>query len=157
MKTTKFFVFLYIVVILAIFEGCKKNGTSTITPKTKTEMLTNNAWQMQKIRFTELNSPQLYERGGSANTKNYDIESIKFTTPNTGSTTTSLGTFPITWSFQNPDQTKLTFTIAYSPSNNVVVNWEDIIYNDTISIRYTEYFTNLGTNFVTTATRTHKP
>jgi hypothetical protein len=137
-----FFVLATLAVLTFQISGCKKDCPKDDIPtKTPEEILTGQMWKIDEIRSLQNNTPTYYKRGGTSNTINYDAEVIQFKTDFTGITTTSTGSFPFTWSFVNAEKTKLKFTIQYSASFSLLVNWENIIYASN-SLRYTEYYTH---------------
>ncbi|MEO6358495.1 MAG: hypothetical protein ABIU77_14940 [Ferruginibacter sp.] len=117
-------------------------------------ILTANSWKLQSDRATVGGSVVFYERGGSANTNNFDNEFITFNANNTGTYhNNDGGQTTFTWSFTNAANTKLTW--FWNTPSPITVTWENISYDDA-SIRYTEYYTQSGLNVLSSIIRTPK-
>jgi hypothetical protein len=136
-----FFVLTTLAILIFQISGCKKDPSADTNPKTPEEILTGQMWKMDEIRALQNNNVIYYKRGGASNTISYDAEVIQFKADFTGITNTSSGSFPFTWSFVNAEKTKLKFTIQYSASFSLLINWENIIYSSN-ALRYTEYYTH---------------
>ena len=128
-------------IILSFLFYCKKeNVTTTLSQE---QILTSGIWKIDEIRFLQNNSQILYYKRGntSGNTANFDTESIKFNSDNTGTYIAGGITYTLTWAFVDAAKTKLAFTISYPTP--LVINWENIVYTET-SIQYTEYYNRTG-------------
>ena len=141
-KLQKGFLIISVLILLILQNsGCKKDSSNTTTTKTPEEILTGQMWKMDEIRALQNNSPIYYKRGGSTNTVNLDGEVLQFKKDYTGVSNSINGSFPFTWSFTNPEKNKLKFIVQYSVTFSLLINWENIIYENT-SLRYTEYYTH---------------
>ena len=83
MKLKLAIITLGLVSILSCKKDCPTPTTTTV--KTQEELLTAKTWKADEIRIQLSNgTAQYYKRGGSGNTANYDSDSLKFSTNNTG-------------------------------------------------------------------------
>ena len=139
MSISKYPLIVLFISLAIIHSSCKK----PLEPKTADELLTGSLWQIEEIRYLKLNVEQHYKRGASDNTVNYDNEYIKFESNKTGTLYGSLAPAPVTWSFANPEKTKLQFTVQFQGVAPILVTWENILFSEQ-SIRYTEYYIQDG-------------
>ena len=149
------------ILILSIFlNSCKKDSDNTPAAKTKEEMLTTGIWKIDELRFSQVNTSAggatyYYKHGITANIANMDNENIQFQANNTGSYTLGAVTSPLVWSFANSEKTKMQFTITYSPTNILTVNWENVTVSET-ALKYSEYYTtSTGITSIGIGTRIH--
>ncbi|MEQ1800058.1 MAG: hypothetical protein ABL872_19030 [Lacibacter sp.] len=129
---------IFIALCLSIFIfSCKKSNT---VPKTVEQLLTEKTWKTDELRMQlSNNSTQYYKRGGSGNTTNYDSDSIKFNSNNTGVYYYNGIQNNTTWNFVGGDKTKITLVINLTPSP-ITVNLEYVIVTTT-TFSYTQQFT----------------
>jgi hypothetical protein len=125
---------------LITFIACKKDCPTTPAVKTQEQLLTAKTWKADEIRIQLSNgTSQYYKRGGGANTVNYDSDSLKFNTNNTG-TYYYLGIqYTTTWNFINSEKSKMTLIINYPTP--VTVNLENVTLAETY-FSYSQYVTS---------------
>ncbi len=148
---------------LLIGTSCNKNndsepGTPTTQARTKTEILTYKPWMMQEEYDLENNVLNKYERGASGNTVNYDNELLTFANGGSGSFKDIQGnTYPISWSFQNSEQTKMMVTIQF-PGGNVPLNYNMVQLSDSsFSMTFNRVNPLSGITVLVVAKRVWKP
>jgi len=157
MKMSRFITFTLIsIFFIAISNSCKKDKTSdNTTPSTKSpeELLSANAWKIEKIRTLQNGSFYYYQRG----TSNHDLdnESINFKTDHTGTYTGPDGTeYAISsWNFIDDQKTQIQYLIEFSAP--LQVNWDNVALTST-SLRYGEYHNLGGVNTLSVAKRIPK-
>ena len=134
---------------IIILVSCKKDSPTTPT-KTTEEILTSKTWKADEVR-TQLgnNTTSYYKRGAGGNTVNYDTDSLKFNTNNTGVYYFQGAQYTTTWNFGNAEKTKMTIVISYSPALTVNLEYIDITEN---SFKYTQ-FPSSGISYLASATR----
>ena len=119
-----------------------------------TAILTANSWKLQEIRALQGGSYIYYVRGGASNTQSFDNEYITFNSNNTGTYVANNGSqSTFTWNFTDATNKKIVW--VWNLAQPVIVTWENITYDDG-AIRYTEYFTQFGSNVVSSAVRIPK-
>lgn len=129
-----------------------------VVTKTKTEILTYKPWIMEEEYDMEGNVLNIYERGASGNTMNYDNELLTFNQSNTGSFKDIYGnTYPISWNFANAMQTKMTVTIHF-PSTSVQHTYNMVQLSDSsFSMTFNRVNPSTGNKVLVTAKRVWKP
>ncbi len=138
--------------MILIIGGCKKESTDP-TPTTATieQLLTAKTWKAEEIRSQlSNNTTQYYKRGGSSNTANYDSDSLKFNTNNTGTYYFNGTATATTWNFTNAEKSKMTIVISYTPTP-LTINWEYINVAEN-TLKYTQY-PSAGISYLASATR----
>ncbi|MFT3702322.1 MAG: hypothetical protein QM802_08135 [Agriterribacter sp.] len=141
----------YLLLALVLLFSCNKDEVKP-PKKSPLEILTGTTWQIDEIRFLQLNQPYYYKRGASSgNNANYDNEYIQFNKDNTGVRSDNGEKYPLTWSFTDESKTKI--KIVTQESSELVIYWENITY-DEAALKYTEYYNRNGTNSLGVATRT---
>jgi len=145
---------LFLLLLTPFFSSCIKNEVK-LPQKSPLEILTGSIWQIDEMRFLQMNVPYYYKRGASSgNNSNFDSEYIQFNKDNTGERSDGINIYPLTWSFTNDSKTKI--KIITQEDAELIVYWENIVY-DEASIKYTEYYNRYGTtNSLGVATRTVK-
>ena len=151
MKTT----FKLLVFSLFVLSACSKDSNSNPTPtpvvKTVEELLTQKTWKADEVRIQlSNNTTQYYKHGGSSNTANYDSDSLKFNTNNTGTYYYNSIATSITWNFINAEKSKMTITINYTPTP-LTINWEYINVTES-ALKYTQYVTG-SVSYLASGTR----
>ncbi len=140
---------LFLLIVLFSL-SCKKETTS----KSAEELLISNAWKASEVRGQIANNPVYYKRGSSGNTINLDNESIMFKGDGTGIyTDNNQGVSSFTWSFTNPEKTKLTWNVQFTPV--ATIYWEISTLKEG-SLKYVEYYNQGGTNIFSTEVRIPK-
>ena len=137
-----------IIILLAIcwfLTGCKKEE-----PLSPSQILTSKTWQIDEIRYVQLNTNYLYKRGGSGNNVNYDDAIIKFNTDGTGNTRWQGNSFDFDWRFD-----AATTKVIYTLKSGLVITWDKMTF-DPAFITYTETYTLNGTVSQAYAVRTPK-
>ena len=130
---------LIITLGLMTFVSCKKDSTST-TVKTQEELLTSKTWKADEIRVQQSNNiTQYYKRGGASNTTNYDSDSLKFNTNNTGIYYYAGSQYTTTWNFLNSEKSKLALIINYPTP--LTINLENVTLAETY-FSYSQYVTS---------------
>ena len=127
---------------LVTFLSCKKDSPTPATPTVKTpeELLTAQTWKADEVRVQFSNgTAQYYLRGGTANTIDYDSDSLKFNTDNTGVYYYSGSQYTTTWNFINSDKSKMTLIINYPVP--LTANLENVTLTDTY-FSYSQYVTS---------------
>jgi len=128
---------LVVLCLCILFFSCKKSNTVS---KTVEQLLSEKTWKTDELRMQlSNNSTQYYKRGGSGNTTNYDSDSLKFNSNNTGVYYFSGVQYNTTWNFTGGDKTKITLGINLTPSP-ITVNLEYVIVTST-TLSYTQQFT----------------
>jgi len=147
---TKLAIFSFFILTIT---ACSKESTDP-PPTTATieEMLTAKTWKTDEIRSQlSNNTTQYYKRGGSSNTVNYDSDSLKFNSSNTGIHYFNGVATTTTWNFTNAEKSKMTIIINYTPTP-VTINWEYINVSPT-SLKYTQYSSAGGISYLASGTR----
>jgi hypothetical protein len=131
-----------------------KEKDTLLTPA----ILTANSWKILEDRALIGTTFLYYLRGGSSNTANFDNEYMTFNSNNTGIYHDNLGgetTF--TWNFTDASNKKMVWlwNNPYVPGGPITITWENINYDDG-AIRYTEYYTQSGTNILSAIVRIPK-
>lgn len=145
---------------IVILFSCKKDSDTTPPSETPEQLLTKSEWKMDELRYSQVTTAgggtaYYYKKGMTANIGNFDNLKFVFATNNTGTYTLGSTNAPLTWQFINPEKTKLQFIITYSASNQLTVNWENIVLTST-SIKYAEYYTtNTGITSLASGTQVH--
>lgn len=138
----------FLIVLFSL--SCKKETTS----KSAEELLISNAWKASEVRGQIANNPVYYKRGASGNSINLDNESILFKGDGTGTyTDNNMGISSFTWSFTNPEKTKLTWNVQFTPA--ATIYWEIITLKEG-SLKYVEYYNQGGTNIFSNEIRIPK-
>ena len=149
MKLNLTFLTLGLVSILS----CKKDDCptpATTIIKTQEELLTAKTWKADEIRVQLSNgAAQYYKRGGSGNTANYDSDSLKFSTNNTGIYYSSGLQYTTIWNFINTEKSKMTLIINYSTP--LTINLENVTLADTY-FSYSQYVTS-GVSYLASSRR----
>jgi len=142
-----------LLVSLIIFSACNKESTPAPTPAPLTveELLTQKTWKADEVRsqFSN-NTTTYYKRGGASNSVNYDSDSIKFNTNNTGIYYFNGTINTTTWNFTNPEKTKMVIVINYATP--LTINWE-YVNVVTGSLKYTQYSSFNGLSYLASGTR----
>lgn len=121
-----------------------------------TALLTANSWKLQEIRGVTDNTILFYQRGGSANTENFDTEYITFNANKTGSYNDGFNnTTPLTWDFLNTENTKLTFTLTPATAPYQTIFYENLRYKNG-ALWFDQYWTVGGKNHHGQVIRTPK-
>ena len=142
--------FLFVTIGLITFISCKKDCPVTPTPKTQEELLVAKTWKTDEARIQLSNgTAQYYKRGGSSNTVNYDSDSIKLNPNNTGVYYYSGSQYTVTWSFTNPEKSKMTLIINYSTP--LTANLENVTLTETY-FTYSQYVTS-GVSYLASVRR----
>ncbi len=112
-----------------------------------TDMLCGDSLQIEEVRGVRGCSVLYYNRGAGgslANTESFDNEFIKFHPNNTGLYHQDNGIERvITWSFLNPENTKLIISFTNTPASFDVI-WENIRYKNG-KWYFDEYYTDGNT------------
>lgn len=135
---TNLVIFSFLILLMA---ACSKESTDP-TPTTATieQLLTAKTWKADEIRSQlSNNTTQYYKRGGSSNTVNYDSDSLKFNTNNTGTYYFNGTATSTTWNFINAEKSKMTIIINYTPTP-LTINWEYVNVAES-TLKYTQYVT----------------
>ena len=113
-----------------------------VANKSPEELLTAKTWKADEIR-TQLSDggTQYYKRGMLGNTVNYDTDSLQFNLNNTGLYFYSDLQYEVTWNFINPEKTKITLVINFSPP--LTIHMENINLTEN-SYTYSQYITGTG-------------
>lgn len=114
------------------------------------QVLTSRQWKIDEIRFLQADSPYYYKRGGIGNAVNLDNEFIKFNSDYTGIYFTDGNTYIFTWGFKSGNKTKIEYLVQFPTP--LLVNWENLIYNDNY-LRYSEYYHKNDFNSLATVLR----
>lgn len=120
--------------ISALLAGCKQ-----VEPHSYLQILTRKAWQLDEIRYVQLNKSYYYQRGGTGNNVNYDDAVVEFRPDGTGYSRWQGNTYDLKWQFD--DSTK---KITYTLSSGLAVVWDSMTITES-QITYTEYYTLNGT------------
>ena len=109
------------------------------------------SWQIDEIRFLQQNTLYYYKRGGADNSYDFNDEYIQFNKDKSGVRYDKGVSYPLKWDFIDQGKTKIKIIMQESPQ--LIVIWENLIYNET-SLKYSEYYTRRGTNSLAVVTRT---
>lgn len=147
---------------LLIFTSCTKsnNPPNTNNVVSVDSLLDNKIWEVEHILWTQDNILYHYDRGAIGNSQNFDYDYLQFKKDSTGSYTTSISTYNLTWMWTDQIKSKLTYIIhdydhgASAPGKNFTVNLEDVNVTDS-TLRDAGNYTNIddGTSVVTSETR----
>ena len=146
---TKLVIFSFSILLMA---ACSKESTDP-TPTTATieQLLTAKTWKADEIRSQlSNNTTQYYKRGGPSNTVNYDSDSLKFNTNNTGTYYFNGIATSTTWNFINAEKSKMTIIINYTPTP-LTINWEYVNVAES-TLKYTQYVTG-SVSYLASGTR----
>jgi hypothetical protein len=104
---------LLLFVSAIIFSSCSKS--STATPLTNTQLLTQHTWEFEQTIVQEGNNQTMYIRDSTNTTGyDYDVDTYEFNTNGTGVLNDgSNNIYTFTWAF-NSDETAMTLIIDYS-------------------------------------------
>lgn len=147
-----------IILIFSSQTSCKKETvTETVTdtifqciPKSPETLLTAKTWKADEIRSQLSNgTSQYYKRGGGTNTVNFDSDSLKFNSNNTGIYYYSGNQYTTTWNFINSEKSKMTLVINYPTP--LTINIENVTLADTYFI-YSQYVTS-GVSYLASGRR----
>ncbi len=116
-------------------------------------LLTSVNWQVDESRGMDGNNMFYYKRGGEENSINFDNDTYKFNTDNTGIYFYNGQEYKFNWNYENDEKTKIKMVILY-PSP-LIVNLENIVLTATI-FKYTRLQKVNGINFMAIETRTSK-
>jgi hypothetical protein len=132
-----------------VVASCKKETATTNAPLTKTQFLSNNAWQVKELIQQSGNTQGKYIKGGINTTgADYSKARLIFMTNGTGSFTDPLNhTYTLTWSFMPGDETKMNLLINYPTP--VTLNYSFVTL-DKNNFTYTIYYTEAGQNALAT-------
>ena len=135
---------------MIVVASCSKDNDDdddTNTPdKTIEQLLTEKAWKADELRIQLSNNTNTYyKRGGTSITANYDSDSLRFNTNNTGIYYYS------TWNFIDADKFKMTIVINYPTP--ITVNLENIHITQNF-FKYAQYSANAGVSYLASGTRT---
>ncbi|MEZ0611594.1 hypothetical protein ACAW74_23990 [Fibrella sp. WM1] len=114
-------------------------GSDPCTPITAdpVTILTSGTWRINEHRSNFGNVLNYYKRGAPNNTINFDNSYyITFNANGTGTNTNTGTPASFTWSFQDPERTKIIFE-----QQTVYTFWENIVFAPG-SLAFTEYSTN---------------
>jgi hypothetical protein len=129
---------LFLFIFQSGLSSCTKdpdNNTDTVTIVAQdstltTAILTSHPWRVYEQRGVRANAFFYYLRGASGNTESLDNTSLKFNADGTGiHTNNSGGTLNLTWTFSNPEHTKLTYTLLNTPTT-FTITWNNIRYKN---------------------------
>jgi hypothetical protein len=140
------FKLLIAVFALLFTASCEKDtATTTQTVKTPEELLTARTWKAEEIRVQQSNNVFVfYNRGGASNTANFDGDSLRFNTNNTG-VYYSLGSqTTTTWNFTNAEKTKMALKINYATPLNI--NVENIALSEN-AFYFSQYYVYAGISY----------
>lgn len=144
----------FILCLMIVVASCSKDNDDDNTPSTKTpeQLLTEKAWKADEIRIQLSNNTKAYyKRGGSTNTINYDSDSIRFNTNNTGIYYYSGAQYTTTWNFIDADKSKMTIVINYTTP--LTINLENIHITQAF-FKYAQYATDVAGSYLAAGTRT---
>ena len=143
----------FIAFLFIIFVSCSKDSeTPSTQSKSLLELLTEKAWKADEVRVQlSNNSTAYYKRGGAGNTVNYDSDSLKFNTINTGVYYYLGSEYTTTWNFTNSENSKMTLIINYPTPLTIYL--ENINITQTY-FKYAQYSTNGGISYLASTTRT---
>lgn len=115
------------------------------------QILTQKVWKSNEVR-TQLgnNTTQYYLRGGGSNTVNYDSDSLKFNSNNTGTYYYLGSQYSTTWNFTDALKTKLTLVVNFG--SQTTLYWENVNICNSTYLRYTQY-TTTGTTYMSSILR----
>src|SRR5689334_5289120 len=103
--------------------SCDQDNDPVVT-QSNDVLLTAHTWKVSEIRSQQSNSAYYYKRGVSGSTIDLDDERIKFNSGGTGVYTGTDGADKaLTWSFTNPEKTKLQWTATLIGTTPTTVNW----------------------------------
>lgn len=139
---------ILIALALTAFFSCKKanDPDPNDTPATIEELLTAHTWKVAEIRIQQSNNVfSYYNRGGTTNTANYDADSIKFNSNNTGVYYNMGSITPLTWNFTNSIKTKMKLIINYPTP--LTLNAENVFLGEN-TFYFSEYYNYAGINYV---------
>ena len=146
---TKLVIFSFLILLMA---ACSKESTDP-TPTTATieQLLTAKTWKADEIRSQlSNNTTQYYKRGGPSNTVNYDSDSLKFNTNNTGTYYFNGIATSTTWNFINAEKSTMTIITNYTPTP-LTINWEYVNVAES-NLTYTQYVTG-SVSYLASGTR----
>jgi hypothetical protein len=110
-------------------------------------ILASHPWKVLEERGVAGGSIVYYYRGGSGNTQSFDNERVTFNANGTGTHTHNNGTvINMTWTFSNPQNTKLVWTVLNTPAT-YNITWDNIRYKNG-NMYFDQYYTdgNTGIN-----------
>ena len=143
----------FIAFTVIILASCQKDPVKPDTPPVKTieELLTAKTWKADEIRVQlSNNTTSYYKRGGTTNTGDYDSDSLRFNTDNTGIYYYLGAQYTTTWNFTNTDKSKMTLIINYS--SPLTIDIENINVTAT-SFKYAQYSSANGISYLASGTR----
>jgi hypothetical protein len=138
MKTISYFLFFLFLLIGAT--SCKKEKDSSITTKTKTELLTSKTWVYDEY-FTNYNQAGTlvaYKKGKANNSMDLSLNKVRYNADGTYQETTENGTtISGTWKFLNGEtQTEVTNVMGTFTSNVISLTETSFIWYDQSVGRY---------------------
>jgi hypothetical protein len=138
--------------LLGILSCSKDKDDNNNSTKTLEQLLTEKAWKADEIRVQLSNNTKAYYKRGAAtgNTANYDSDSVRFNTNNTGIYYFQGIEYTTTWNFVDADKTKMTLVINY-PSP-LTVNLENIQITQSF-FKYAQYATDPAGSYLASGTR----
>jgi hypothetical protein len=132
-------------------EPIKQDPTQvTEQPVMSGSLLTANTWQVEESRVIDGNTISYYKRGGAENTINFDDDSYKFNTDNSGIYFYNGQQNKFTWKYVSDDKNKIEMVIRYPIP--LIVSLENISVTAT-SLKYTRIQKVNGVNYVAIETR----
>jgi len=132
--------------ISVIMTACSKDNEV----KSKTDYLTNNAWQMKQIIQQVGNNQSVYIKGGINTTgSDYSKTRLQFNADGTGSFTDPLeDTYALSWSFAPNDESEINVIVDYPIPYHLLYTFVSLDeHNFVHTINYNEQ----GNNVLATA------
>jgi hypothetical protein len=131
--------------------SCKKDSVSNQT-KTPEQLLTEKTWKADEVRIQiSNNTTTYYKRGEIGNTVNFDSDSLKFNSNNTGVYYYLGSQYTTTWNFINADKSKMTIVINFTTPGTI--NLENVNLTENY-FRYAQYASGGGNSYMASASRT---
>jgi hypothetical protein len=118
---------------------------------TGTPLLPGINWRMDESRVIDGNNMYYYKRGGQENTINFDEDSYKFGSDNTGIYFYNGQEYKFNWKYLDAEKTKMEMIILYPTP--LIVHLENISLTAT-SFKYTRLQKVNGVNYVAIESRT---
>jgi hypothetical protein len=129
-----------------------KEVIAPVVPINKDSVLTTTSLKVDEMRFLQNNTVYYYKRGASGNSANFDTESIKFNSNNSGTYNAGGINYTFTWNWIDAAKTKLQYTVSYSPA--LTITWDQLQFTNN-SVSYTESYNRNGSNSLGYGIRKH--